>query len=123
MPQIKLIRAYDQAAVKRASGYKILVDRLWPRGLAKADLPYQWWLKELAPSSELRKWFNHQEERYPECKQRYLDEIAANPLSAAVLDFISLCLQSEDVILIYGAKNEQHNQAVVLKAWLEQKLE
>mgnify|MGYP001094588915 len=54
MPQIKLIRAYDQAAVKRASGYKILVDRLWPRGLAKADLPYQWWLKELAPSSELR---------------------------------------------------------------------
>lgn len=48
MPQIKLIRAYDQAAVKRASGYKILVDRLWPRGLAKADLPYQWWLKELA---------------------------------------------------------------------------
>ena len=109
MPQIKLIRAYDQAAVKRASGYKILVDRLWPRGLAKADLPYQWWLKELAPSSELRKWFNHQEERYPEFKQRYLAEIAANPLSAAVLDFISLCLQSEDVILIYGAKNEQHN--------------
>lgn len=123
MPQIKLIRAYDQAAVKRASSYKILVDRLWPRGLAKADLPYQWWLKELAPSSELRKWFNHQEERYPEFKQRYLAEIAANPLSAAVLDFISLCLQSEDVILIYGAKNEQHNQAVVLKAWLEQKLE
>lgn len=123
MPQIKLIRAYDQAAVKRASGYKILVDCLWPRGLAKADLPYQWWLKELAPSSELRKWFNHQEERYPEFKQRYLAEIAANPLSAAVLDFISLCLQSEDVILIYGAKNEQHNQAVVLKAWLEQKLE
>lgn len=99
------------------------MDRLWPRGLAKADLPYQWWLKELAPSSELRKWFNHQEERYPEFKQRYLAEIAANPLSAAVLDFISLCLQSEDVILIYGAKNEQHNQAVVLKAWLEQKLE
>ena len=123
MPQIKLIRAYDQAAVKRTSGYKILVDRLWPRELAKADLPYQWWLKELAPSSELRKWFNHQEERYPEFKQRYLAEIAANPLSAAVLDFISLCLQSEDVILIYGAKNEQHNQAVVLKAWLEQKLE
>lgn len=123
MPQIKLIRAYDQAAVKRVSGYKILVDRLWPRGLAKADLPYQWWLKELAPSSELRKWFNHQDERYPEFKQRYLAEIAANPLSAAVLDFISLCLQSEDVILIYGAKNEQHNQAVVLKVWLEQKLE
>lgn len=123
MPQIKLIRAYDQAAVKRTSGYKILVDRLWPHGLAKADLPYQWWLKELAPSSELRKWFNHQDERYPEFKQRYLAEIAANPLSAAVFDFISLCLQSEDVILIYGAKNEQHNQAVVLKVWLEQKLE
>ncbi len=119
MHEIKLIRVYDHTTIKNAKGYKVLVDRLWPRGVAKADLPYEWWLKELAPSNELRSWFNHEDERYQEFKEKYLKEIAENPIHSSVLKFLKVILQDEDVILMYGAKNEKYNQAVVLKEWLE----
>ncbi|KFN93103.1 DUF488 domain-containing protein [Tetragenococcus muriaticus] len=119
MPQVKLIRAYDHQKVRHNKGYKILVDRLWPRGVSKSELPYEWWLKELAPSNELRSWFDHQDERYPKFKRKYLDEIEANSLSKPVLSFLKNIIKDEDIILIYGAKNEKYNQAVVLKDWLD----
>ncbi len=95
------------------------MDRLWPRGVKKEDLPYELWLKELAPSNDLRKWFNHEDDKYDEFKEKYLKEIKENPLSQSVAPFLKEILKEEDLIFIYGAKNEKHNQAVVLKEWLE----
>ena len=98
------------------------MDRLWPRGVSKADLPYEWWLKELAPSNDLRSWFNHQDDRYDKFKEQYLAEIISNPYRPAILAFLTIVSQTQDLILIYGAKNQEHNQAVVLKEWLEKSL-
>lgn len=123
MPQVRLIRAYDFQTISKQKGYKVLVDRLWPRGVSKSELPYEWWLKEMAPSNELRSWFGHQDERFPEFKTKYLDEIDANPLSKPVLSFLSTIIKNEDIILIYGAKNEKSNQAVVIKSWLDSNFE
>ncbi|HIX70435.1 MAG TPA: DUF488 family protein [Candidatus Enterococcus stercoravium] len=122
MKKIHLIRAYDQQKLRNTKGYKILVDRLWPRGVSKADLPYEWWLKELAPSNDLRSWFNHQDDRYDKFKEQYLAEIISNPYRPAILAFLTIVSQTQDLILIYGAKNQEHNQAVVLKEWLEKSL-
>ncbi|KRN92593.1 DUF488 domain-containing protein [Pediococcus stilesii] len=119
MPQVKLLRAYDHQEVSHYKGYKILVDRLWPRGVSKSELPYEWWLKELAPSNELRSWFDHQDKHYPKFKTEYLNEIENNPLSDSVLSFLKNIIQNEDIVLIYGAKNEKYNQAIVLKSWLD----
>lgn len=122
MKKIHLIRAYDQQKLRNTKGYKILVDRLWPRGVSKADLPYEWWLKELAPSNDLRSWFNHQDDRYDKFKEQYLAEITSNPYRPGILAFLTIASQTQDLILIYGAKNQEHNQAVVLKEWLEKSL-
>ncbi|MDO4680139.1 MAG: DUF488 family protein [Aerococcus sp.] len=123
MHSIRLIRAYNHRQLKNAKGYKLLIDRLWPRGVKKTDLPYQWWLKELAPTPSLRAWFNHQADRYPTFKQKYLNELKENPFSPSVLEFLTQILQSENIILIYSAKDDEHNQVVVFKEWLEGEIE
>lgn len=95
-------------------GKRVLVDRLWPRGLSKQEAAIDLWLKEVAPSAPLRKWFGHVPERFPEFRRRYREELAANP---AVPGLAAMAAR-EKVTLLYGAKDETHNQAVVLAEYL-----
>lgn len=106
---IKTKRIYEAAA--NDDGYRVLVDRLWPRGISKESAKIDEWLKEIAPSSELRKWFDHQDELYDEFNQRYKIELENQTENLQRLKDIA---QKQALTLLYGAKNEQHNQAVVL---------
>lgn len=94
-----------------SDGCRVLVDRLWPRGIKKEDAKVDLWAKTLAPSVELRKWFNHIPERFEEFSKKYVEELKANPEAALVLDELR---RHDKVTLLYGAKDEQHNNAVVL---------
>lgn len=109
-------RVYDSAA--ESDGFRILVDRLWPRGVKKEDAHINLWLKEIAPSTSLRKWFNHEDEKWNDFKEKYIEELKQNP---AVLQQLKKEIEGQKkVTLVYGAKNEKHNQAVVLKGFLEE---
>ena len=112
--KIKIKRAYEPA--ERSDGYRILVDRLWPRGIKKEDLHFDVWLKEIAPSTALRKWFNHDAEKWKEFKEKYT---VALKQSATMKDLKELMNKHKIITLVYGAKDEEHNQAVVLKEFLE----
>lgn len=105
-----------------SQSFRILVDRLWPRGVSKVKAALDLWEKDVAPSSDLRTWFAHDPEKFPEFSRRYREELDANP---AVEDFVATVraeLAHADVVLLYGAKDSEHNQAVVLKDYLQQKL-
>ena len=106
---IRIKRVYLPA--EDSDGYRVLVDRLWPRGIKKEDARIDLWAKALAPSAELRKWFNHIPERFEAFSEKYKEELKANPEVAPVLDELR---QHDKVTLLYGAKDEQHNNAVVL---------
>ena len=110
---VKLKRAYESPAT--CDGKRILVDRLWPRGVAKAQANIDLWLKEVAPSTELRKWFAHDPEKWPEFSKRYRAELKDNP---ALAELKSLA-DHGDITLVYGTSDERHNQAVVLKKLLQ----
>ncbi|HRP90760.1 MAG TPA: DUF488 domain-containing protein [Edaphocola sp.] len=114
MKTITIKRVYDSAAT--ADGYRILVDRLWPRGISKEHAAVEEWLKDLGPSTELRKWFNHEPEKFPEFKKRYEVELEEK---RELLHHILTIAQKEKVCLVYSAKDEVHNQAVVLQAVLQ----
>ncbi len=96
-------------------GFRVLVDRLWPRGISKEKAGLDEWLKDLAPSTDLRKWFGHRSERWEEFVQRYRGELAENPL---VADFNLECRSRPDTVLLYGARNEKQNEAVILRDYL-----
>ena len=102
----------------KVKGYRILVDRLWPRGISKDKAKLDLWLKEIAPSNDLRKWFHIDPENYSEFKKRYFKELDQNSEAVQTLRNI---LQKHDVVLLYGRKDKVHNQAVVLKEYLENK--
>lgn len=104
-------RAY--AVPSRSDGLRILVDRLWPRGIAKTKIDL--WLKDVAPSTELRHWFDHDPSKWTEFKRRYRVELKGNPAFAELLSLS----QKSNISLIYAAKDEKYNQAVVLKQLLE----
>jgi len=112
MLQIK--RIYDEPAA--SDGMRILVDRLWPRGVSKERAAIDLWLKEIAPSPELRTWFGHKPERFKEFSQKYNDELAKNP---AVSEIRELMAKNKRLTLLYGAKDPAVNHAVVLQAFLE----
>jgi uncharacterized protein YeaO (DUF488 family) len=114
---IALKRAYDEPAPE--DGTRFLVDRLWPRGLSKDRLKLTAWLKDVAPSTELRRWYGHQVERWREFETRYRAELAANQ---DALTPLLEAARSGKVTLVYGAKDREHNQAVVLKDVLEERL-
>ncbi len=97
-----------------ADGYRVLVDRLWPRGLRRENAAIAAWLKELAPSNELRRWFQHEEARWQEFRTRYLAELAA-PDKAAQLEDLRQRAKSGTVTLLYAARNETENNAIVLR--------
>ena len=105
-------RAYDRPG--RTDGYRVLVDRVWPRGIAKDELALDEWSKDLAPSTRLRKWFGHDPERWQEFQQRYFAELAKKP--AAVRDLVARARRGR-VTLVYGARDPDHNQAVALRAY------
>lgn len=92
-------------------GFRILVDRLWPRGLTNEKAAVGLWLKEIAPTTELRKWFDHDPEKWPEFQTKYLKEIKENKESLAIL---KEKMNQGKVTILYGAKDEQHNEARVL---------
>ncbi len=114
MKNFILKRIYEAASPN--DGYRLLVDRLWPRGISKAKALLDEWDKELAPSSELRKWFNHQPERFEAFSTKYKEELTAHKDE---LLRIKKLASHQQVCLLYGAKDEVHNQAVVLKSVLE----
>lgn len=118
MAKIKLKRVYLPAA--RSDGYRILVDRVWPRGVTKAKAAVDEWLRDVAPSDALRKWFGHERERWPEFKRRYLKEITAN--RAAVQKLVASVKAHPNVTLLFGARDEECNQAVVLSIYLKRRL-
>ncbi|VDG21355.1 DUF488 domain-containing protein [Lactiplantibacillus mudanjiangensis] len=115
---LKVERIYTKPA--DLDGYRILVDRLWPRGISKVNAHLDTWVKEIGPSTELRKWFNHEPAKYPEFKTRYLAELEANPITTEFVQQVATQLKTMNVILLYGAKDEQHNQAMVLAEYLQQ---
>jgi uncharacterized protein YeaO (DUF488 family) len=112
-----LKRAYDAAAGE--DGRRVLVDRIWPRGIARDELQIDAWLKDLAPSTELRKWFAHDVTRWQEFKRRYFDELAARPEAVREL---AAQASAGRVTLVFAAKDREHNNAVALKDFLERRL-
>jgi uncharacterized protein YeaO (DUF488 family) len=111
--KIKLKRAYDPP--DRGDDTRILVDRLWPRGIKKADVAIDRWLRDIAPSAELRRWFGHRPERWPEFRRRYLAELREQP---QLIEEIHKAARDGPVTLVYAARDEAHNDAVVLKELL-----
>ena len=114
---IELKRAYETRS--ESDGYRVLVDRLWPRGVSKQDAKIDLWLKEIAPSTDLRKWFGHDPTKWDEFRERYHQELSNHP--EVVKQLVDLVKQRH-VTLIYGAKDEEFNQAVALKAYLDKQL-
>jgi uncharacterized protein YeaO (DUF488 family) len=114
--KIRIKRVYE--AAEATDGARILVDRLWPRGLSKADAKIDVWVKEAAPSNELRRWFGHEPERWEEFQRRYFAELdQIKDLQKTVLPVKG----SGTVTLLFGAKDEEHNNAVALKKYLQGK--
>jgi uncharacterized protein YeaO (DUF488 family) len=113
MNQIILHRIYDKSLTPE--GIRILIDRLWPRGIKKEDANIDYWFKEVAPSSELRKWFGHKPERFEEFRLKYLQELRNDEEKCQKVDEICQMLAEDNVILLYGAKDIEKNHAVVLK--------
>ncbi len=114
---IKIKRAYEKALP--SDGYRVLVDRLWPRGISKNDAHLDAWEKELAPDTELRKWYGHEPERWEEFKKRYRTELSANP---AVPEFLEKNKARQVVTLIYANRDEAYSHALVLQEFLQKKL-
>jgi uncharacterized protein YeaO (DUF488 family) len=112
---IRIRRVYDQAS--KEDGFRILVDRLWPRGMSKDKVKVDLWLKEVAPSDDLRKWFSHDPKKWQEFKKRYEKELKDKQ------ELLRKMKQAEKekgtVTILYSAKDEEHNQAVALAAFLQ----
>lgn len=107
---IQIKRAYE--APSEDDGARVLVDRLWPRGVKKENLPLEQWAKELAPSTALRKWFGHDAKRWEEFQQRYADELKSH---AEILDALRALASKGTLTLVYAAHDEAHNNAVVVR--------
>ena len=114
MTKYKIERIYGSTASDNS--YRVLVDRLWPRGISKERAALNEWNKEIAPTDELRKWFNHEPEKFLEFSRRYVKELDNNPAAAEAKNSWN---KQSAVTLLYGAKDTEHNQAIVLKKWLE----
>jgi uncharacterized protein YeaO (DUF488 family) len=107
---VRLKRAYERAA--SADGTRVLIDRLWPRGVSKADADIKLWTKALAPSTGLRKWFGHDPVRWPEFRRRYAQEVREH---SAELSQLRALARERTITLVFAARDEAHNDAVVLR--------
>lgn len=113
MCRIKIKRIYEDAST--SDGYRILVDRIWPRGVSKEEAKLDDWMKEIGPSNELRKWFGHVPGKFDEFAKRYIKELEKKKED---LNGIRKLAKSGTVTLLYGAKDTEHNQAIVLQKLL-----
>lgn len=111
--KLKIKRVYEPT--EKTDGTRILIDRLWPRGLSKTTAHVDLWLKDIAPSTDLRKWFGHDPDKWMEFKKRYRAELKKNAEPVALL---KKEIRKGSVTLVYGAKDEEHNDAVVLQEYL-----
>jgi uncharacterized protein YeaO (DUF488 family) len=107
---VKLKRAYEPPAVE--DGTRILVDRLWPRGIKKADAAIAWWMKDVAPSTGLRQWFGHESGRWQEFRRRYVDELRQK---SDLLHELRALARKGPITLVFAAHDQTHNDAVVLR--------
>ncbi len=112
-PAPRLKRAYEPPAA--SDGTRVLVERLWPRGLRRADARIDLWLKDIAPSTELRKWYAHDPAKWPEFQQRYREELRNNPQAVQRLREM---LEKGAVTLVFAARDEQRNSALVLREYM-----
>ncbi|MFL9961136.1 DUF488 family protein [Paraburkholderia sediminicola] len=110
--KIVIQRAYAEPGPD--DGYRVLVDRVWPRGRNKETLKLDQWSRELAPSAQLREWFGHDSKRWTEFQQRYRDELDSDEMRARMQQLMSDAA-GQRITLVYGAKDEEHNQAIVLR--------
>ena len=116
--KIRIKRVYENPA--KEDGKRILVDRLWPRGLSKEKAKIDVWLKDIAPTTELRKWFDHDPAKWKEFKKRYHQELKNNKEQVILLN---KQIKNRVVTLVYAAKDEQHNEALVLSEWIQRRLQ
>jgi len=116
---VRVKRVYDPPAAE--DGERFLVERLWPRGVAREAAQLTAWLKDLAPSTALRQWFHHDPERWPEFRRRYEAELQAPEKQAALLDLAQRARRGT-ITLVYAARDTQHNSALVLKEAVERRL-
>ena len=116
MNKLLIKRVYEKT--DKADGYRILVDRNWPRGIRKIEAKIDLWLKEIAPSNELRKWFDHDPDKWKQFHSKYYKELKSKE---AELKIIKQHLKSSTVTLLYGAKDKEHNQAVALLEYILKK--
>ena len=114
---VRIKRVYDEPS--REDGYRVLVDRLWPRGLKKEEAQADAWMKEVAPSDALRKWFAHDVKKWPEFQRRYLIELRKHTKELEQLRRLEK--KHKTMTLLFGAKDEKHNQAVVLAKMLKKR--
>ncbi len=114
---IKLKRAYEKP--ESGDGIRILVERLWPRGVSKKDAKLDLWLKDVAPSNELRKWYGHDPEKWTEFKKRYFAELDGEK---AAVDELRNAVKEKDVTFVYGSKEETYNSAAALREYLEKRV-
>ncbi len=117
--RLRLKRAYEEPAAD--DGYRVLVDRVWPRGRRRDRLDLAQWAPDLGPSNDLRRWFGHDPARWDEFQARDRAELAA-PEKAAALDELARRAAAETVTLVYGARDEEHNQAQVIAAEIRERL-
>jgi len=115
--RVTVKRVYEKPA--RGDGYRVLVDRLWPRGLGKSQAALHTWLRDLAPSDELRHWFHARPENWLTFRKRYLKELALPGAEEALHELYRLARRKGNLTLLFASKNEQHNNAVVLKDLLD----
>jgi uncharacterized protein YeaO (DUF488 family) len=113
MSNIKIKRIYEPFS--KTDGYRVLVDRLWPRGMKKEDAHVDKWLKEIAPSTELRQWFHAEPGRWTQFKAKYLDELKK---SNTVDELKVLINEHQTLTLLYSVKDEEHNHALILKDFI-----
>ena len=119
---IRIERIYDNPKGNKGNNsFRILVDRLWPRGLGKKDTRIDLWQKDIAPSNTLRKWFGHDEKKWDEFKRKYFKELDKKSNSEMVDEIIKMAKEHSSITLLYGAKEERYNNAVALKEYLEKK--
>lgn len=117
---IKIQRIYIDQTENNDDSFRILVDGLWPRGLSKDDVKIDLWLKDIAPSTSLRKWFSHDEKKWDVFKTRYFKELEGN--NESINKVLDKATEKKSITLLYSAKNEKFNNAVALKEYLEQKI-
>ena len=113
---IQLKRVYQAAS--QGDGYRLLVDRIWPRGLGKEEARIDDWMKEIAPSTELRKWFGHEPAKWAEFRRRYFAELSDRP---ELVERLVEMARGGPLTLVYAAKDEEHNNAVALREYLERR--